>query len=203
MKRKIYATFITCLALSFLTGCVQQPKKTIVIDPGHGGADVGAQSKTSNETESSFALKLADKIIELNKNQNLEIISTRIFDRFIELQERVDKINKIKPDFAISLHVGSYPDRRRNGIGTYYSKKSIVAKKSQQLSQKMLNCLGKGKLKKDSNDSFDGAVLRKTKSPAILINVGFFTNPPDRDYLISKQGQDELAKLIYGCLKEM
>ncbi len=205
MKHKFDKILGGFLMLLFLPSMAQAMQKTIVIDVGHGGIDPGVISKVANVTERSLVMNIAQKILEVNKDKNLHLMMTRYTDRSMDIKDRANKINEINPDFAISLHIGAVFDKNSqiNGISIYYSKESIVTKESKELAHKMFNCLAQGKLGKHRVDSLNSGILRRVNTPTILIEMGFLTNPSDRNYLISKQGQDELAKLTYGCLKAM
>lgn len=76
--------------------------KTIVIDPGHGGKDPGAQGKRANEKDIVLAVgKLLKKELEA---EGFNVKLTREKDIFIELGERANLANKWDGDLFISLH---------------------------------------------------------------------------------------------------
>ena len=76
--------------------------KTIVIDPGHGGKDTGAQGKNTNEKDIVLAVgKLLKKELE---KEGFNVKMTRDKDVFIELGERANLANQWDGDLFISLH---------------------------------------------------------------------------------------------------
>ena len=76
--------------------------KTIVIDPGHGGKDTGAQGKKSNEKDIVLAIgKLLKKELE---KEGFNVKMTRDKDEFIELGQRANLANQWDGDLFISLH---------------------------------------------------------------------------------------------------
>lgn len=76
--------------------------KTIVIDPGHGGKDTGAQGKKSNEKDIVLAIgKLLKKELE---KEGFKVKMTRDKDVFIELGQRANLANQWDGDLFISLH---------------------------------------------------------------------------------------------------
>ena len=76
--------------------------KTIVIDPGHGGKDSGAQGKKSNEKDIVLAIgKLLKKELE---KEGFKVKMTRDKDEFIELGQRANLANQWDGDLFISLH---------------------------------------------------------------------------------------------------
>jgi N-acetylmuramoyl-L-alanine amidase len=88
--------------------------KTIVIDPGHGGKDTGAQGKNSNEKDIVLAVgKLLKKELE---TEGFNVKMTRDKDVFIELGERANLANQWDGDLFISLHcnaIDATPERKK------------------------------------------------------------------------------------------
>lgn len=96
----------------------------VVIDPGHGGKDVGAVGKKAREKDINLgvALKLGDLIRE--NFDDVKIVYTRDDDTFISLQGRADVANKAHGDLFISIHTNSVDRRSKNrltvhGAATY------------------------------------------------------------------------------------
>ena len=88
--------------------------KTIVIDPGHGGKDTGAQGKNTNEKDIVLAVgKLLKKELE---KEGFKVKMTRDKDVFIELGERANLANQWDGDLFISLHcnaIDASPERKK------------------------------------------------------------------------------------------
>ena len=88
--------------------------KTIVIDPGHGGKDTGAQGKKSNEKDIVLAIgKLLKKELE---KEGFNVKMTRDKDVFIELGQRANLANQWDGDLFISLHcnaIDATPERKK------------------------------------------------------------------------------------------
>ena len=101
---------IICLTLLFVLS-VDGAKKafTIVIDAGHGGKDLGAPGKVTNEKTLNLRYALAfGRIIEQNC-PDVKVIYTRKTDRFLELWQRAEIANKAKADLFVSVHINSLP----------------------------------------------------------------------------------------------
>ena len=95
-------------------------KFTLVIDPGHGGHDVGAMGKFSKEKDINLRTALAfGKYVERNCN-DVKVIYTRKTDVFVTLQGRAEIANKAKADLFISIHTNSLPGKKiSRGLETY------------------------------------------------------------------------------------
>lgn len=96
------------------------PLRTIVIDPGHGGKDVGAvgpHGTLEKDVNLQVALGLAKL---LNQEGRFNVVLTRSDDRFLALQERSAIANKAKADLFVSIHcnAGLKPDSR--GFEIYF-----------------------------------------------------------------------------------
>ncbi|MDX2190264.1 MAG: N-acetylmuramoyl-L-alanine amidase [Bacteroidota bacterium] len=83
--------------------------KTIVIDAGHGGKDIGCHGKKTKEAH--IALTVAMEVGERIKSKlpGTKVIFTRDKDEFIELHDRAGLANKNNADFFISIHCNSAP----------------------------------------------------------------------------------------------
>lgn len=94
-------------------------RRTVVIDPGHGGHDPGAVGKNGLR-EKDVVLNIALKVREiLSKDPDLHIILTRERDVFIPLEERSLIALKNGADLFVSIHANASPNRSARGIETY------------------------------------------------------------------------------------
>lgn len=98
---------------------------TILIDPGHGGEELGAVSyqmkkgKRIKVYEKNLSLTLAKKI-KKKLGTKYNVYLTRSIDRKVELEERAELAEKLKADLFISIHFNSSENSRHNGFETYY-----------------------------------------------------------------------------------
>jgi len=91
----------------------------IVIDPGHGGRDVGAVGP-NNVYEKDIVLAIAKRLArKIRKKLGCKVILTRSDDRFLSLEERTAIANQKKADLFISIHTNSHKSKRAYGIETY------------------------------------------------------------------------------------
>jgi N-acetylmuramoyl-L-alanine amidase len=94
-------------------------KPLIVIDPGHGGKDPGASSKTGlleKDVTLGIATALRD---ELMQTQRYDVAMTRSTDTFIELEDRVAKARNLGADLFIALHADAGPKAETRGASVY------------------------------------------------------------------------------------
>ncbi|VEN72750.1 conserved exported hypothetical protein [Candidatus Desulfarcum epimagneticum] len=92
----------------------------IVIDPGHGGRDVGATGYYKGVFEKNVTLAIARRLAKKIKQQlGCEVILTRSRDRGLSLEERTAIANTKNADLFISLHTNAHKDKRAHGIETY------------------------------------------------------------------------------------
>ena len=92
--------------------------KTVMLDPGHGGKDPGAQ--VTGLDERNLTLEMA-KILgaELKKN-GFEVLYTRSGNTYIGLDKRTEKANASKADLFISIHANANNNPKMHGLETYY-----------------------------------------------------------------------------------
>lgn len=96
------------------------PLRTIVIDPGHGGKDVGAVGPNGTlEKDANLQIGLALAKL-LNEEGRFKVIMTRSNDSFVPLQERSSIANKAKADLFISLHCNAGLSRDSKGFEVYF-----------------------------------------------------------------------------------
>ncbi|WP_034549690.1 GW dipeptide domain-containing protein [Carnobacterium funditum] len=178
-------------------------KKVVVIDPGHGGKDPGAQA--GGVKESDLNLKVAKKIQLKLVNSGYEVIMTRTTDKFLELSEIAKIANKVNPDIFVSVHTNSF-NRSANGIETFSYNKAgkpnniLMANNPKRLlnssilSQSIQNALIKETKafdRKAKKANFH--VVRETGMPAVLVEIGFVDNATERRKLVSNFYQEKLA----------
>jgi N-acetylmuramoyl-L-alanine amidase len=91
----------------------------IVIDPGHGGHDPGAQANGVSEAE--LVLDVARRLEALLHDQpGFEVVLTRRTNEFIPLQERTAIANREGADLFLSIHANSSPHKDTRGVETYF-----------------------------------------------------------------------------------
>ncbi len=92
---------------------------TIVIDPGHGGIDGGAEG-SGRTIEKSITLGFAVALKRvLEKTRNIRVLMTREHDVFVSLAERVSFARRNKADLMLSIHADSLRQRQIRGATIY------------------------------------------------------------------------------------
>jgi N-acetylmuramoyl-L-alanine amidase len=91
----------------------------VVIDPGHGGRDPGAEGKNSNEADIvlDISLRLAKL---LAKQPGVEVVLTRRTDVFVPLEERTAIANREQADLFLSIHANASRNENARGVESYY-----------------------------------------------------------------------------------
>lgn len=167
--------------------------KRIVIDPGHGGKDPGAQGVLECKTydESDLNLIIAERLaIEL---ASYNPVLTRRSDVFIELEDRADISNRNNADLFISIHCNAATSIEAKGMEVWHCKGS---EKGRQLACSVMNRMAKLPLKNRGVKDGNFAVLRLTKCPAILVECGFVTNTEDLGFLTNTNKQLAMVEAI-------
>ena len=102
----------------------QKASKIIVLDPGHGGDDVGALSQNKKLREKDIVLNVSKKTASLLKERGYKVLFTRSNDRFIKLRSRTSFANDKGAHLFISIHANAAPNKEKaksmNGIETFF-----------------------------------------------------------------------------------
>jgi N-acetylmuramoyl-L-alanine amidase len=90
----------------------------IVIDPGHGGHDPGAQSGRLSEAD--VTLDVALRLEKILSARALDVVLTRRTDVYIPLEERTAIANREEADLFLSIHVNASENSKARGVETYF-----------------------------------------------------------------------------------
>lgn len=165
---------------------------TIVIDPGHGGKDPGAIG-FNGVSEKSLTISTAKKVAGNLRQAGANVQLTRTDDYYISLEERVQISNTSRTSAFISLHYNAFPIPTVQGIGTYY----YTDGKDRNLAQDIQTALAKNVSLKDRGVlRGDYHVLRENSDLAVLVELGFVTNPSDLSKIQTLTYQSNVANAI-------
>ena len=162
----------------------------IILDPGHGGADVGATR--NNVFEKDLNLEVSKKVYDILTKAGLKVEMTRTTDVNPTLQERCDFSNERKSVVFVSIHTNASVNEAPNGIEThFYHDNSIDL--SNIVHKHLINetkALDRGTIKSMFY------VINHTNVPSILVEMGYISNDKERMALQTKDRQDKTAKAI-------
>ncbi|BEV04230.1 N-acetylmuramoyl-L-alanine amidase [Chryseobacterium gambrini] len=169
-------------------------KKLIIVDAGHGGNDMGANRYGIYEKD--IVLNIGKEIQKFNNSQDqYEVILTRDNDTYSQLSDRTTLINKLNPEMVISLHVNSSPKSESTEQGAeLYTQNTEDSKKLADRISKKFNTL---KIEEKNLH-----ILRESKAPTVLMELGYINNTKDREYLTSEKGQKEIAQKFSEIFRE-
>ena len=182
---------------------------TVCIDAGHSSIDTGNIGQTGIK-EKDVDLAVALKAGKILQDNGVNVVYTRktdsvSWDKDNDLKSRFDIANNAKSDFFVSIHCNAYPDNSStNGIETYYSDSDDIGEKLSQAVQ--------GELANNTGRVNRGAkvglpqheILRGTVASAILVELGFITNPEESAILGTEDFQNKSASSIAnGIIKSL
>ena len=171
------------------------------LDFGHGGKDSGAVG-VNGTFESNVVLKIGLILKSMLESNGHSVVTTRCDDSYYSLSYRTDKANKNGCDYFISLHMNSFSNRDVRGCEVWvYDKSSRLYGTSKRICDSLSKALGTPNRGVKISKSF--SVLRKSKMPALLVEVDFLSNPSventcntyDYCYTVARCIYDELLKL--------
>jgi N-acetylmuramoyl-L-alanine amidase len=205
-------------------------KQVIAIDPGHGGDESGAKGP-DGVTEKAVTLSLA-RTLETELQREYRVVLTRTDDFEVELDARTALANHHKADLFISLHTGGSFVHSTSGISIYHYQdfaedprkpnendlgrkqdkttpllwdqvQNRYLEKSRVLARLLNLRLNDSSIDKESR--VQGApllLLQGANMPAILIEVGYLTNPAEEKQLKDQRFWIDLAKKIRRGIDE-
>ena len=171
--------------------------KVITIDPGHGGSDPGAVYEDIREK--NIALDVSKKLRNMLEKDYI-VTMTRNHDWKPSFSKRTDNANILLADIFVSIHCNSFSDSQANGIETLHSPKSENGiKLADNIQSKLVDNLGMTDRGIKPRDNL--FVLKYTKMPAVLCELGFISNQSDREKLLSEKYQNRMAESIAKGIK--
>lgn len=167
-----------------------------LLDAGHGGNDVGAIN--GSRKESYDALRLVKRVGDLLKFNGESVYYTRTGDKYLSLEDRTAIENKGTYNYFVSIHRNDDEKKKGVGVETFSLSTTGNGRKLADHVQGELKQLFFNRGCKTANFY----VLRKTKCPAILIEVGFIHNKDDNE-VWDKQFEKLAQTTARGLLKQV
>lgn len=166
----------------------------VLLDYGHGGSDPGAVYK--GRREANDVLKLGQAVKQLLAAGGVKVDETRSKDRFLTLEERV-KMEKSKAyDLFISIHRNAFKPEKATGAEVFVYR--LATSKALPYAKRVQNALVNVGFKNRGVKEQAFFVLRNTRAPAMLIEVGFIDNSGDNELFDAKF--DQIAKGIANAI---
>lgn len=167
----------------------------ITVDYGHGGKSSGAIS--NGIMEKDMNRKVGELLKAELEKKGIKVHLTRKNDETVELNARIAEINKIKPDYVVSVHHNA-----GGGEGAEIIH-SIKGGKGELLAQRIGTCLSRvqgirriySRKNSEGNDDYYG-IIREVKSPVVIIELGFVDNVDDFKKINDESFQKKAAMLI-------
>lgn len=186
--------------------------KVIVVDAGHGGIDGGASSR-SGILEKHINLSIALHLRDYLQESGALVVMTREKDDDLadrigrgrhreDLQRRVDVVRDSEADLLVSIHMNSVPSSRWSGAQTFFHPERhednalFAALIQDELIRNLENT------NRTISKLENVLLLKSVHIPAVLIEVGFLSNPDEAAMLADEAYQKKVAAAIYrGILR--
>ncbi|MCQ4637568.1 N-acetylmuramoyl-L-alanine amidase [Anaerovorax odorimutans] len=194
----------------------------LLIDPGHGGIDGGAESG-QGVSEKAINLAISQEVKALAEKAGWQVVMTRETDTGLyeegsgairslktqDLKARRELIKKTNPVLAVSIHLNSFKeDPSVRGMQVFYpgsGGEEEVLKKSKKLAEILQDTVGatlENSRKRVALPKSDVFLFKEVTAPIAIIECGFLSNPDEAKLLESSQYQQKLAKGIFEGITE-
>lgn len=111
MRIKLFFLALSIAFAPFSAWAAGKKITKIVLDAGHGGKDIGARGKFSQEKNLTLAVAMRVGKIIRDSLKDVQVIYTRTTDTYPSLVERHEVANRSQGDVFISIHVNSTADK--------------------------------------------------------------------------------------------
>ena len=168
-------------------------KKTIILDPGHGGKDSGTIG-SGGTVEKALTLHTALLLQKKFEKAGANVILTRTSDSFVPLNTRASTTAQHSADIFISIHYDSSHDSRANGLTVYYYDEWRDSALAQSLNFQFST------LRTINNRGVrfgNFLVLRANTRPSVLLELGYLSNRKEEQLVSSNLFQEQITDLIY------
>lgn len=169
----------------------------IALDAGHGGSDPGAVYKGRQEKDDTLDLTLA--VGDILKKNGIDVYYTRTTDEYETPFKKATDANNSGADLFVSIHRNSSENPNQySGVETLvYSDTGLKAEVARNINNQLEDA-GFKNLGVDERKNL--VVLKRTKMPAVLVEVGFINN--DKDNYLFDEEFDNIAQAIADGILE-
>lgn len=187
-------------------------KKTVIIDPGHGGIDVGTvgiDGSLEKNINLSISLDLYDYLMVsgintvLTRDGDYEMYRAGEKRTKSDLYNRMDFINSVPDSILISIHQNHFENEAEWGTQVWFSPNDEI---SPTLADKILQSVKKNiqpenkRENKVSDNSY--YILYKAQKPSVMVECGFVSNKNENNKLQDKEYQKDMAYSILAGICE-
>lgn len=184
-------------------------EKIVVIDAGHGGQDPGAlgtDSKGKEHKEKDLNLEIAKRVRDILEENGITVIMTRDGDTFPTLTDRSDIANAHQAVIFASIHANSATSDTVSGFEVYYSTQNNsedTGISSQQLAKAVASAIDDEiSIRNRGVKTADHIVTKTSIMPAILIEVGFMSNPDELSLMLTDDFRSSFSQgIANGIMK--
>ncbi len=190
---------------NYLVISIKEPVNTlegrvIMLDPGHGGVDSGALSKTGYY-EKNITWPVANKLKALLEKQGAKVILTRgNSSKEPSIQERRLFAIENNPDLYVAIHTDANTSTGANGCTVFYYK-NFSSPLAYSISKELPKAVKSGagySLKSKGVNYYPFHVTRVDNCPSVLVECGFITNTNDFNMMKTDKGQNAMAQGLYN-----
>lgn len=164
----------------------------IVIDPGHGGDDLGVAGKRGN-AEADICWHLSTRLAEELVARGARVRFSRTEAEGPSYSERAERANALGADLLLSIHLNANEETTAEGCSTYFFGNSPSGEAVAEKIQHELVGLG---LRDCRSHARSYAILRETRMPAVLVEPVFITNDDEEKRLEDPEFVRALAAAI-------
>ncbi|BAQ65755.1 N-acetylmuramoyl-L-alanine amidase [Geminocystis sp. NIES-3709] len=177
---------------------VTRGKTLVVIDPGHGGKDVGAVG-IGGIQEKNIVLSISQQVASILEQQGLQVRMTRDSDYFISLEGRTQMANSLNADVFVSIHANSAGASKPgvSGYETYYYQNGRGLAETIHR-----NIIRRVDVRDRKIKQARFYVLRTSRMPSVLLETGFVTGSEDAAKLSNSYFQRQMAEAIAAGIVE-
>ena len=181
--------------------------KCIYIDPGHGGVDPGAYYGGVKEENINLdiALKLKEEIeniggtVYLTRDGDYDLSNNAADRKRNDLYARVKLINNSGCDMYLSLHLNATKSTSWHGAQVFYDDINDKNIELAAILQKQLKA--DLKTNRKYKEVTNGYIYRRVKIPGVLVEMGFLSNPYEREKLKTENYQYLIARSLVKGIK--
>lgn len=165
--------------------------ETIILDAGHGGRDPGAVFEGRQEKDD--ALRMALAVGEILEKNGLDVMYTRTEDVYDTPYEKAMMANQADADYFVSFHrnAAANPGSGAGVESLVFAEGGVPGRIGTEVNEQLEQL---GFANRGITERPGLVVLRRTKMPAVLLELGFIDNPRDNELFDEKF--DEIAQGI-------